>query len=540
MKRITSCMAAALLFAGTASAQYDTGGVVMDPSTVTAFDMFNLSQTQFSFGTARAAAMAGAFTSLGADLASMSINPAGLGMFQHNYVSVSPMMTFNSSKTSAGAFERTSGSRFAISNVGMSLKLRESATGVTAINFGFGYNRLADFNYTYSLSSQGQSASIADAFSRLLRGSGMDSGYIGGEDFYWGDVDPALWGSTLGYLCGLTSDASGTWDRDMIGQGASVDQFSTVSSRGSVGEYLISLGMNLKNKLYIGASIGIQDVIMRRDIYYGEGYSYATDPALNYRMEYFNYDQWTRLSGAGINFKFGVVYRPIEGLRIGVAVHTPTFYSLTYKYGGGMTSKVKAVNNVDGYEVDSNGYINPPFSEATATLVDDGQYSWEFTSPTRLLFGASYTFGFGVISVDYERDWYNGMRVSNSPYGKGLYDEFVRNNFKGSNTLRVGAEFKVLPQIALRAGYGMWGSALRDNSAVYSSPVIYHTDYVGAGAGFYLNNYFYIDLAYQYRNDKLTDYTTFYCYNDTEDFASPTYRTSIQRHSVILTLGFRF
>ena len=94
--------------------------------------------------------------------------------------------------------------------------------------------------------------------------------------------------------------------------------------------------------------------------------------------------------------------------------------------------------------------------------------------------------------------------------------------------------------ISTKAGYGMWGSALRDNSAVYSSPVIYHTDYVGAGAGFYLNNYFYIDLAYQYRNDKLTDYTTFYCYNDTEDFASPTYRTSIQRHSVILTLGFRF
>ena len=84
-----------------------------------------------------------------------------------------------------------------------------------------------------------------------------------------------------------------------------------------------------------------------------------------------------------------------------MAFHTPTFYSITYTYQAGMTSSVKAVNNVDNYKTDSNGYLNPPFSEQSIKLVDDGDYSWEYTTPTRLMFGASYTIAKQlVVSID--------------------------------------------------------------------------------------------------------------------------------------------
>ncbi len=545
MKRTLLCISAALLLAGAASAQsasYDTGGVAIDPHSISAMDLFNLSQTQFNFGTARSAAMAGAFTSLGADMSSMSINPAGLGMYRHNEIAISPMMSFSSSNTDAAPFEKSSRSRFAVGNLGFVLKLRESAKGVTAINLGFGYNRLADFNYRYSFASYGQSASIADTFARQLQRSGIQSGRLNNDQFRWGDLDPSLWGATLGYFTGLVSDATGTWNRDMIAPNAEVGQFATVTSKGSIGEYVISLGMNINNKVYVGASLGIHSVSVRRNIYYGEDYRYSAEPSLAYRMDYFNYDQSAKISGAGVNFKIGVVYRPIEGLRLGFAFHTPTYYSLTYKYSGGMTSDVKSLgSNPDGYTLDREGYIDPPFSEETALLVDDGSYSWEYTSPSRMLFGASYTLGqYAVISVDYERDWYNGIRVKQSPYGKGVYDNFVRDNFKGSNTLRIGAEVRIIPQIALRAGYGLWASALKDKSTIFSSPVIYRTDYVGAGVGFTLSKTVFLDLAYQYRHDRLTDYTTFYYYNDVEDGSGPIYSTTLNRHSAILTLGFRF
>ena len=543
MKRIVSFISALALVAGTAGAQgsYDFGGVALNQSAVSAMDMFNLSQTQFSFGTARAAAMAGAFTSLGADLSSMSINPAGLGMYRHNEVAITPMLSFGNSKTTGNRFERTRNTNFGVSNLGFVLKLRESAKGVTAINFGFGYNRLADFNHTYSTKVAGGDASIADAYSRQLQSAGLTSAYLNGDNFYWGDVEPALWGASLGYFTGMVGDKSGAWGRDMIAN-PTVGQFATVKNSGSVGEYLVSLGLNINNKVYIGASLGIHSVYMRRDVYYGESYEYSAKPSLDYCMDYANYDQSSRISGAGVNFKFGVVYRPIEGLRLGFAFHTPTYYSLTYKYRAGLTSAVKSLTtNPDGYTLDSQGYINPPFSEATARLVDDGPDSWEFLSPSRMLFGASYTIGqFAVISVDYERDWYNGIRVKNSPYGKGAFDDFARDNFKGSNTLRIGAEVRIIPQLALRAGYGLWAGGLQDKNAVFSSPVIYRTDYVGAGVGIAFTKSFFIDLTYQYARNLLTDYKTFYYYNDSEDGASHTLSTRLFRHSAILSLGFRF
>ena len=85
MKRSIITFMSAALFAGSAAAQslapsYAIGGLVLSNDAMTTGDFFSLSQTQFNFGTARSMAMGGAFASLGGDLASMSINPAGLGM----------------------------------------------------------------------------------------------------------------------------------------------------------------------------------------------------------------------------------------------------------------------------------------------------------------------------------------------------------------------------------------------------------------------------------------------------------------------------
>ena len=537
------CMLAALLLSGRASAQYDTGGLVMDPSTITAFDLFNASQTHLSLTSARSAAMAGAFTSLGGDMASMSINPAGLGMYSSNEIAITPVMSFARAKNSADDFEGSRKNRFALGNLGVIIKLRESAKGVTALNLGFGYSRTADYNYRYSFASAGITGgtSIADIFAVQMRDSGVTSEQLSADDFDWGSIDPTYWGAALGYMTGLIGDGGGVWNRDMIGAAARPAYFTTVESSGSAGEYVLSLGMNINSKLYLGATLGLAVINIRRDIYYGESYTYDADPALNYRADYFNYDQSTQMKGTGVNFKFGLIYRPVEGLRIGAAIHTPTRYSLSYRYRGGMTSEVRALNNVNGYEVNAQGYIDPPFSELTSTLVDDGDFGWDYVTPTRLLVGASYTIGQrAVLSVDYERDWYNGIRVRNSPYGEELYDGYIREAFKGSNTLRVGAEFRVMPQVALRAGYGMWSGGLRDKEAIYSSPVIYRTDYVGAGAGVAFSKSVTLDVTYQYSHNKMTPYKNFYAFNEADDMASPTYTTTLNRHTVLATLAFRF
>ena len=45
-------------------------------------------------------------------------------------------------------------------------------------------------------------------------------------------------------------------------------------SKGSIGEYVLSVGANINNKIYIGASLGIQSVYQRKYIDYVEEYFY--------------------------------------------------------------------------------------------------------------------------------------------------------------------------------------------------------------------------------------------------------------------------
>ena len=204
-------------------------------------------------------------------------------------------------------------------------------------------------------------------------------------------------------------------------------------------------------------------------------------------------------------------------------------------------SEVFAENNVDGYELNSKGFIDPPLSSLTPTLVDDGGYSWKYITPTRMMFGASYIFAKRVaVSVDYERDWYNGIRVKNSPYGKHLYDNYFRESFKGSNELRVGVECRVIPQVALRMGYGLWSGALRDSNAILSSPVTHRIDTMSVGAGIALAKWFSIDVAYQFRKEHLTPYMAYYYTDATNDIAANIIDSKIGRHTVLMTLGFRF
>ena len=234
-------------------------------------------------------------------------------------------------------------------------------------------------------------------------------------------------------------------------------------------------------------------------------------------------------------------------MRLGAAIHTPTYYSLDRKFQSAAAGLAYANNDTDpNVTPDKNGYIstaNDP-NMTSPLLVDDGPNGWSFVSPTRLMFGASYTFGErGVISVDYERDWYNGIRIKDNPSGldsQSWYNDSFRQNFKASNIVRVGAEFKPLPVLSLRAGFGYSDSMVRDDEFPPASPVIKQTTYYGAGVGFVLSRGVLLDLAYQYVSSKLSDYYLFYAEDKVGYTESALYSTDINRHNVALTLGFRF
>ena len=97
--RFFALCALSLALANSSQAQVNIGGQTMNNDIVSWGDLYNISFTAHNYGTARSMAMGNAFTALGADLISASLNPAGIGMYMSNDFSLSLMMQFAKSPT---------------------------------------------------------------------------------------------------------------------------------------------------------------------------------------------------------------------------------------------------------------------------------------------------------------------------------------------------------------------------------------------------------------------------------------------------------
>ena len=138
-------------------------------------------------------------------------------------------------------------------------------------------------------------------------------------------------------------------------------------------------------------------------------------------------------------------------------------------------------------------------------------------------------------------------------YSDGVNMNFQTNeakNFclKGVHALHLGAEYKVIPQFALRAGYNYISSAFK-NGAIKALPnesINTDTDFTNLKS---MNNYtlgigyrgkaFYADLAYKYSVQKGEFYP--FAYKDGDAYYTPeVIKVTDTRSKVLVTLGMRF
>ena len=558
MKRIYLSTVVAL-FAGLISTTnlraqvLDFGGMVLNNDIPTWMDLYDLSHTSHNYGTARSMAMGNAFTALGADMVSASLNPAGVAMYVGGDVSFTPMISVAKSHTSGDAFY-TNGAeeyfkdrktRFVVPNFGVVVPVSMSTGVLTNVNFAVSYNRIADFNQNRLMASRGNSAhnSLANYFCELSNADNEFFKFDNSGRLEFGD--PFYWGAVLAYKTGLTNKDGEGWFIDRIGEDAVVDQYSVLETSGAVDEWSFAGGFNLVDKVYLGISIGIQSIDYSRNTYYGEDYLYdGGDSGLENQIIYANYMQNTRYYGTGHNFKFGVTARPVHWLRVGVAYHTPTYYSLDTYYAGEMWNQTSCINPNTGQEQIVNDNVQTPVFE------EYGINSWRYRTPSRLLTGVAVTLGNrAIISADYERSWYQTLRLQGSTIVglDDVYKAYYKDIFKANNTLRLGIECYVLPAVALRAGYIYSGSAIKEGyeRAITSRPIATTQSYATAGLGLHLNKTTYLDFAYQYGTTHYTSVQPFFV-TETIDGVTSAYiesalfDTKTTRKSFILTLGFRF
>src|SRR4030042_925399 len=278
----------------------------------------------FYTGTARFMSMGGAFTALGGDISSLSQNPAGIGVFRSSELSLTPQLfhikttaSLNGSKTSDYIYN------FNLAQAGMVANIidNNSESGLLSLNFGYSFNKTNNLNQSIIIDGISDYSSLTEFWADKAEGYYKDELIDEVPDSYlaW---ETWLLDSLPGYNTSYGTVFSNYGDDPPSVYGQNMRRL--VSYEGYTGENAISVGGNLSNKLYFGASLGISHLD------YSSKYEHleSTDISLPSEFQSFNYTFYYSNKGTGYGLKMGVIYRPLEILRIGFAFHSPTLYKI--------------------------------------------------------------------------------------------------------------------------------------------------------------------------------------------------------------------
>ena len=269
-------------------------------------------------GTARAMGIGGAIGGLGGDFTSLSINPAGIGGYWKSEFMVSPVLTANNTKSSlnGGLESQELARKFGLSNVGIVFTNTSDRGAWKAVSMGIGLNKLASYNQEFFYGHQTQ-GSIVDRFAGLATNLSADQldGFEAG----------------LAYETGAIYDIGDDliYETDFDGQEQDVFQKNQlVKTNGYNNELVIGFGGNLKDRVLIGGAIGIPFVSYESEKQYGESDGEDVIPAFQ-RLEF---NEYLTTEGGGINLKVGAIVKLNNNVRIGAAIHSPTYLSLTDRF----------------------------------------------------------------------------------------------------------------------------------------------------------------------------------------------------------------
>src|SRR6185295_5796003 len=137
-----------------------------------------LRYSQLSFGgTARFMGLSGAFGALGGDFGSLSENPAGIGLYRNSEFSLSPAVTgihvqsnYISNVSTGDAYKFNLGSIGLV--ISSDLTKSDPNNKWKRLNFGFGINRLNDYNSSAYFSGYNNSNSLVDYYAEQANQGG--------------------------------------------------------------------------------------------------------------------------------------------------------------------------------------------------------------------------------------------------------------------------------------------------------------------------------------------------------------------------------
>ncbi|MFB9863297.1 OmpP1/FadL family transporter [Rufibacter immobilis] len=473
-------------------------------------DALRYSRTDFG-GTARTMGLGGANVALGGDAGSFSSNPAGLGLFRRSEITVSA--GFNANEVNSTVYgSQAMNSRNNLNIPGFSAvfttrKADDEEGDWRSSTFGIGYTRQNNFNQRsfYRATGQLENLKFGEYAAQLANGDP----HVNGELTY-NTLQELAYKTYLispeddGYYISPNLVASNVFEENM-------------QSSGSQNQWDFAYGASFRDKLFLGASIGLTTVRFKQTRTYVEE-SPATDiNSLTLRDE-------LRTEGTGVSLRVGAIYKPSDALRLGFSVQTPTWYNLTDRFDTNL-----AVNFNQAPEEGAS--VNQFFA------ADPGEYEYNLTTPFRASGGAAVFIGKnGFITADVEYVDYSNARL-NADDSFNSENQTIRNVYDKALNFRVGAEAR-LDIFRVRAGFAQHGDPFKN------SDVDQAKTFLTGGLGIRQSNFF-IDaaLVYSKYNSVYSPYTNLEFDNPASEFyqiSAPSVKNKHENTNFVATVGWNF
>ena len=498
-------------------------------------------------GTARYVGMGGAMEALGADLSTISSNPAGVGLFRHSTASVSFGFV---SQQDAQEFDGKKKTTMSFDQAGFVYSVRMNRASF--VNFAFNYHKSRNFNQILSaanaLSGCSQNGltyhkALNDIYYFGLNNQNDAMGYYSSNQVSWAFSEADYLNANV-LMCDVAkhiADKDADWVYYNDANAYTFDR----AHRGWIGNFDINISGNVNDRFYWGLTVGLKDVNYKGYSEYAETLVSFKDNPQGEPVGAVSTGDQRRIKGTGLDVTAGVIFRPVEAspFRIGLTIATPTWYDLSTNNDTYMLN-----NSSQGYW--DNGHSNQDYDFKFYTPWKFG-VSLGHTIGTQVAVGAGWEFSDYSASANRvnksDRYWYDGYS-----YSPSYIDEPMKRNteksLKGVHTLKAGVEFKPVPEMAVRFGYnyvsspyekdGMRDMTIDSPGVAYASTTDYvnwqDTHRITCGLGYKVSGV-NIDLAYQY-NTTNGDFHPFQPYAGNTGVRE----VSNKRHQLLLTLGYTF
>lgn len=521
-----------------------------------AIDALSLTRTELR-GTARFMGMGGAFTALGGDLSTLTQNPGGIGIYRKSEIGLTLDLNASNTETKSDIKFSRGTTPFSCNNFGYVGALDMDGDLLRYLNWGISYNRVAKFDRRMTGYSANQGGSLTNYIAKFTNAAGYTEDELNfGTDYnpYYGDAD---WLSVLAYNSYLINPTGrGGSFNGMYHDGTVSDALLYVREHGYVDEYSINFGGNFVDMVYWGVGVGITDLEYTKTATYSESMKNATaytgaSGVINNADVGYTLNNFKHMSGSGWKLSFGLIFKPINALRIGAAIHSPTYWSIDQAYDA----------NVDYCYSNPSLSGSKPFAPETPEYTEYADFDWRLSSPWRFMVGVAGVIGnSAIISLDYERKAYGDMTVSNAYYDYyGYIDGYERNDavtydirdyYKATDEIRLGIEVRPVRSFSIRAGYNYQTSMVKNVAANDEIEIVTSgtdpsyrfdkdTNNISFGLG-YRAGAFTIDATYMYTDRS----STLHAYTPYEGMPSlqlpPAFKVKETNNNIVLSLAYHF